>query len=309
MNSRVPDVRFEGFVEPWETQKLCEIADVFDGTHQTPRYTDSGVMFLSVENIETLQSSKFISLEDFLDGFKITPKFGDVLMTRIGDIGTTNVVRTNKNLAYYVSLALLKPKEADSDFLATVMQTSAVKTDIWERTLHVAFPKKINLGEVKNIVLCSPDKVEQTAIGNFFRSLDEAISLEKQQHDKMVSVKKAMLEKMFPKKGATVPEIRFEGFTEPWATRQLDEFVEFYSGLTYSPVNLIESGGTLILRSSNVKDGEIINADNVYVKTDVVNCFNVSFGDVIVVVRNGSRDLIGKHAQIKTKMENTSRRI
>ena len=80
--------------------------------------------------------------------------------------------------------------------------------------------------------------------------------------------------------------------------------MEFYSGLTYSPDN-VHDDGTFVLRSSNVKNGEIVDADNVYVSHDVVNSDNVQEGDVIVVVRNGSRDLIGKHAQIKQHMDNT----
>lgn len=101
------------------------------------------------------------------------------------------------------------------------------------------------------------------------------------------------------------PEIRFTGFTDAWEQRELGDEVVFYSGLTYSPSDVIESGGTLVLRSSNVKDGEIIDADNVYVSSQVVNSDNVQVGDVIVVVRNGSRSLIGKHAQIKETMNNT----
>ncbi|MCL2522825.1 MAG: restriction endonuclease subunit S, partial [Erysipelotrichales bacterium] len=85
----------------------------------------------------------------------------------------------------------------------------------------------------------------------------------------------------------------------------MGEVLEFYSGLTYSPKNVIKFGGTFVLRSSNVKDGEIIDADNVYVESNVVNCINVNVGDVIVVVRNGSRSLIGKHAQIKHEMTDT----
>ncbi|EGP4763536.1 restriction endonuclease subunit S [Enterococcus faecium] len=102
----------------------------------------------------------------------------------------------------------------------------------------------------------------------------------------------------------TQPEIRFPGFTEAWEQRKLDDVVEFYSGLTYSPDN-VQDDGTFVLRSSNVKNGEIIDADNVYVSHEVVNSGNVQEGDVIVVVRNGSRDLIGKHAQIKRQMDNT----
>ena len=106
--------------------------------------------------------------------------------------------------------------------------------------------------------------------------------------------------------GKLVPEIRFKGFSDAWVQRKLGEVVEFYSGLTYSPDNVIESDdGTFVLRSSNVNNGEIVNADNVYVNSNAVNCRNVEIGDVIVVVRNGSRNLIGKHAQIKNKMSNT----
>ena len=101
-----------------------------------------------------------------------------------------------------------------------------------------------------------------------------------------------------------IPAIRFAGFTEAWEQRKLDEIVSFFSGLTYSP-NDIRPTGTLVLRSSNVKDGEVIDADNVYVDPSVVNSDNVHDGDIIVVVRNGSRTLIGKHAEIKGLMPNT----
>ena len=100
------------------------------------------------------------------------------------------------------------------------------------------------------------------------------------------------------------PAIRFKGFTDAWEQRKLTEFVSFYAGLTYTPSNVQESG-TLVLRSSNVSNGEIVDADNVYVCPEVVNSENVQVGDIIVVVRNGSRALIGKHAQIKRFMPNT----
>ena len=101
-----------------------------------------------------------------------------------------------------------------------------------------------------------------------------------------------------------VPEIRFGGFSSAWEQRKLDEFVSFFSGLTYSPAD-IRPAGTLVLRSSNVKDGEVVDADNVYVDPAVVNSENVQDGDIIVVVRNGSRALIGKHAEIKGFRPNT----
>lgn len=100
------------------------------------------------------------------------------------------------------------------------------------------------------------------------------------------------------------PEIRFKGYTDEWEQRKLPEFVSFFNGLTYTPDD-VEETGTLVLRSSNVKNGEIIDADNVYVNDKVATSENVQEGDIIVVVRNGSRALIGKHAQIKVSMPNT----
>ena len=104
---------------------------------------------------------------------------------------------------------------------------------------------------------------------------------------------------------SNVPQIRFKGFEDGWLEDQLEERVEFFSGLTYSPRNVQKGVGTLVLRSSNVKNGEIVNADNVYVDPKIVNSKNVEVGDIAVVVRNGSRSLIGKHAQIKNRMDNT----
>ncbi len=92
--------------------------------------------------------------------------------------------------------------------------------------------------------------------------------------------------------------------TTTWEQRELSQFVEFYSGLTYSPSD-VQEYGTLVLRSSNVKNGAVIDADNVYVNDEVVDSENVRCGDIIVVVRNGSRALIGKHAEIREEMPKT----
>ena len=105
-------------------------------------------------------------------------------------------------------------------------------------------------------------------------------------------------------KKTDTPAIRFKGFSDTWEQRKLTEFVEFFSGLTYTP-NDVQENGTLVLRSSNVSNGEVVDADNVYVNPQVVNSENVKVGDIVVVVRNGSRSLIGKHAQIKAFMPNT----
>ena len=100
------------------------------------------------------------------------------------------------------------------------------------------------------------------------------------------------------------PRCFLGSFDFSWEQRKLDEIVSFFNGLTYSPKD-IRSTGTLVLRSSNVKDGEVVDADNVYVDPAVVDSENVRDGDIIVVVRNGSRALIGKHAEIKGSKPHT----
>ena len=180
---KVPKIRFPEFTDAWEQCELGEITDIFDGTHQTPKYTESGVKFVSVENIANLETKKFISNEAYEKEYsKKQAKKGDILMTRIGDIGTARVVETTEPLAYYVTLALLKPKGADSDFLAWLIASPEVQRDIWKRTLHIAFPKKINLGEINQVDLKLPALDEQIKIGSFFKGLDNFITLHQRKY-------------------------------------------------------------------------------------------------------------------------------
>jgi type I restriction enzyme S subunit len=227
VEKKVPEIRFEGFSDQWQSLSLDKITDVYDGTHQTPTYTKNGVMFLSAENIRTLTSQKFISEKAFKEEFKVYPKKNDVLMTRIGDVGTVNVVETDDDKAYYVTLALLKYKQLSPYFLKSAIASPYVQRDIWLRTLHIAFPKKINMNEIKQVaVSCPTDKRESDHIGNTFQKLDNLINQHQQKHDKLSNIKKAMLEKMFPKQGETIPEIRFKGFSGEWEVKPLSEVAE-----------------------------------------------------------------------------------
>ena len=92
---------------------------------------------------------------------------------------------------------------------------------------------------------------------------------------------------------------QFTGASFTWEQQELGAVVEFYSGLTYKPENVVQNG-TLVIRSSNIHNNQYINADNVYVKNNIVNSEYVQEQDIIVVVRNGSRNLIGKHALLKS---------
>ena len=223
--TNVPEIRFAGFTDPWEQRKLGDVAAVYDGVHQTPDYQDEGVMFLSVENIETLTSQKFISREAFARDYPVYPKRGDVLMTRIGDIGTSNVVETDDKLAFYVSLALLKPLNVDSYYLDKSLQSPSAKMELYRRTLHIAFPKKINKNQIAEVMLPIPrSRQEQEQIGALFRDLDTLITLHQRKRRKRL-------------------------FTHllVWEQRKLGELCTFSKGHGYSKADIRDAGTPLIL--------------------------------------------------------------
>ena len=194
----VPEIRFAGFTDAWEQRKLGDIVTVYDGVHQTPNYQTSGVMFLSVENIATLKSNKFISFEDFKRDYKVYPQRNDILMTRIGDVGTTNVVTDNDVKAYYVSLALLKYKETNPFFLSSAIQSDFVQKGLSNRTLKTAIPMKINKDEIGQVDVMLPTSAdEQDKIGSFFSQLDTLITLHQRKLETLQKMKKSLLQKMF----------------------------------------------------------------------------------------------------------------
>lgn len=176
-----PKLRFKEFNDEYKSIKLKDVSEIYDGTHETPNYVEKGVKFVSVENISNLlETTKFIPESDY-NKYKIKPKYNDVFMTRIGDIGTSSIYKSDEKLAYYVSLALLRTKDNHiliPDYLNQYIKNNSFQKELYNRTIHVAFPKKINTGEIGecSINLCS-DK-EQLKVSNFLSLLDKKIELQ-----------------------------------------------------------------------------------------------------------------------------------
>ena len=232
---------------------------IYDGVHQTPDYQDSGIMFLSVENIATLKSEKYISEEAFERDYNVYPEKGDILMTRIGDVGTTNVVETAEKVAFYVSLALLKPNGIDSYFLSNAMKTNDFQKGLRERTLVTAIPQKINKDEIGkiNIFITNNDE-EQKKIGAYFSSLDHLITLHQ--------CKCHLLLKLLH---------------NDWEQRKLGEVFKEYSekGHTELPtLTIIQGGGTVKREDSD--------RNLMYDETNLSNYKMVRKDDFIVHLRS-----------------------
>ena len=163
------------------------------------------------------------------------------------------------------------------------INSQGITSDNW----NLKYPA---LSEIE--IFVSRNEKEQAKISEYFEGLDRLITLHQRKCVFLFGFFQAFISMIFT------------ASTFSWEQRKLTEFVEFFSGLTYTP-NDVQENGTLVLRSSNVSNGEVVDADNIYVNPQVVNSENVKVGDIVVVVRNGSRSLIGKHAQIKAFMPNT----
>ena len=176
---------------------------IYDGTHQTPNYIDDGIKFVSVENINNLdKTNKYISREDYEKDFKIKPEINDILMTRIGDIGTPAIINTNERYAYYVSLALLKSNYAilSPKFLIQRISSEQFQHELWKRTLHVAFPKKINKNEIGECNVFIPSLPEQEKIASFLTLIDKKIEKQKELVELLKKYKRGLLSQIFSQK-------------------------------------------------------------------------------------------------------------
>ena len=219
-----------------------------------------------------------------------------------GTIGNLAWYR-GENLMLGKSAAYIEVSDFDKKFIYAYLQTRPVK-DYYLNSLTGTTIKNLGLKAIRNTNICTPTIDEQAKIGVLFQNLDKTITLHQRKLAKLKELKQGYLQKLFPRNGSKFPQLRFAGFADAWEERKLTDVTSSYSGLTYSPTD-VQDKGTFVLRSSNVKNDQLVDADNVYVNPDIVNSNNVKVGDVIVVVRNGSRSLIGKHAIIIKEMPNT----
>ena len=230
----VPAIRFKGFTDTWEQRKLGEaLSFLKDGTHGTHQDSDVGVYLLSAKNIKNGEividktADRKISEEEFEvihSTFKLQKK--DVLLTIVGSIGEVAILQTPDIMTFQRSVAFLRPKEwLIPSFLKTEIESDIFQKELSDRKSQSAQPG-IYLGELEKIPFVFPVIEEQQVISSYFRNLDRLITLHQRKLDKLHKVKRSLLESMFPRNGANVPEIRFSGFTDAWEQRKLSDMVD-----------------------------------------------------------------------------------
>lgn len=149
----------------------------------------------------------------------------------------------------------------------------------------------------------SPLIEEQQKIANCLFSLDDLVNAHSKKLDFLKAHKKGLMQQLFPAEDETIPKLRFPEFKKlgDWQKISLDKLGELVSGLTYSPDD-VRDRGLLVLRSSNVKNGEVKLEDNVYVTPNIKGANLTKPNDILICVRNGSKTLIGKNALIPDNM-------
>ena len=236
-----PEIRFEGFTDPWEQRKFSDLTD-----RVSIQSNDPNLPQVEYEDIISGEGALNKDLND-KEGGKTGIKFyvGDVLYGKLRPY-LMNWLYPQFNGVAVGDFWVLRATECDSSFLYRLVQT-----DGFQRLANVSSGSKMPRADwnliSQSFFAVPANHAEQKAIAKSLAELDSLITLHQRKHDKLVQLKKSMLDKMFPKPGETEPEIRFEGFTDPWEQRKLGELCTFSKGHGYSKADIRDAGTPLIL--------------------------------------------------------------
>ena len=249
-----PEIRFEGFADPWEQRKLGEFGSVAmcKRIYKEQTSEQGDVPFFKIGTFGA-DPDAFISNELFED-YKRTypyPTPGTLLISAAGSIG--RVVEYQGEKAYFQDSNIVwleHDRRLNDAFLKPLY--SQIEWGLEGSTIKRLYNKDLLSAEVS-----IPDGREQKEIGQFFAKLDSLITLHQRKYDKLCAVKKSMLDKMFPKPGETEPEIRFEGFTDPWEQRKLGDIAPVTMGRSPNGACYTDNPNDAVLVQGNadLKDG------------------------------------------------------
>lgn len=226
-----PLIRFKGFTEAWEQRKVTELGKIYIGlvTTMTKHYTDEGTLLIRNSDIKDGRfefGSDPIYLETSFaeENASRMHKLGDVITVHTGDVGTSAVITENEANSIGFATIVTRPNQEIicSEYLCTFLNTEKHKR--WAIAISTGDGRtNYNLGDYFELIVPIPDLEEQKRISLFVKEINHLITLHQRKYEKLVNVKKSMLEKMFPRDGECVPEIRFSGFTEAWEQRKLGD--------------------------------------------------------------------------------------
>ena len=280
MSKKSPQLRFEGFTDDWEERKFSNLAEVRRGlTYKPSDVQKYGIRVLRSSNIA--EDTFLIKSDDVFvnkEAVKIDKvKNGDILITSANGssrlVGKHALIEGIENDTVHGGFMLVARAEKP-EFVNAIMSSS------WYSKFINIFVSggngaigNLSKSDLEDQKIYVPSEIEQTKIGLFFKGLDDTIALHQRKLDLLKEQKKGFLQKMFPKNGAKVPELRFAGFADDWEERKL--------GDVFSERSERSSEGELIsvtINSGVVKASELDRKDNS--SNDKSNYKKVEVGDI-----------------------------
>ena len=292
---QIPTIRFKGFTDTWEQRKLKELTEVITkGTTPKDKSGKGSINFVKVENIN--KSSGEIDIKSKItenehEGYlkRSQLKDGDILFSIAGTLGRTAIVKkellpANTNQA----LAIIRLDEGDKNYITTFLNGRAAE-DFIKKNPTVGAQPNLSLEQVGNLLIEIPSLEEQTKIGSFFKQLDDTIALHQRQLNNYKQQKKYMLQKMFPKDGEKVPEVRFDGFTEEWEQCNLGDVAMIKTGYPFNSEDFDGSGKYLVITNGNIQNDLAFVDNSLGNRIDVsdtvlLNNYELNIGDVLVTM-------------------------
>ena len=224
--SLTPQIRFKGFTEAWEQRKLGDIAAFSKGQgFSKSNLTDSGFPVILYGRLYTNYETQICKVDTFVKSSScgVLSKGGEVIVPASGETAEDIAVASHVSLPGILlggDLNVVTPKDnLDSNFLALFITFGNAHVELSKRAQGKSVVHVRN-GDLSQLNIKYPTQSEQILISNLFIKNDNLITLHQRKLDALKKIKSALLEKMFPKDGSDIPEIRFAGFTEAWEQRK-----------------------------------------------------------------------------------------
>lgn len=321
-----PQIRFKGFSEDWERRKLREVfvslqnntlsrveLSIEQGVAKNVHYGDILVKFGEVLDVNKEQFPMIIN-EAIVAKYKDSLlQNGDIIVADTAEDETVGKCTEIANLGNEVLISGLhtipyRPMfKFASGYLGYYMNSTAYHSQLLPLMQGIKVTS-ISKCAMQNTNIVYPKSVdEQKQIGKYFKKLDHLITLHQHKYDKLHNIKKSMLEKMFPKNGSNVPEIRFKGFTGDWEQHKLEEYCEMYNGdrsSKYPNAQDMVSDGIAFINAGDLEDGcvNFTTANKITrEKYDDLGGAKLQFGDIVYCLRG----TLGKNAYIDNFTEGT----
>ncbi|HFD0816629.1 TPA: restriction endonuclease subunit S [Enterococcus faecium] len=244
-NDTQPEIRFPGFTDDWEQRKFGVTNSYFTDGNYGESYPSAdelsdklnGVPFLRGSNLKNgrlvEEDANYITPEKHAELTSGHLELDDIVVAVRGSLGALGYAG-QENVGWNINsqLAIIRTDKSElkGQFLIQYLLSSKGQKELLSRNTGTAL-KQLPIKQLKDVPVPIPGIDEQDRIGSFFVNLDTTITLHQRKLDLLKETKKGFLQKMFPKNGAKVPEIRFPGFTEDWEERRLQEVVDRYDNL------------------------------------------------------------------------------